>query len=151
MIRRFFVVVSLLVYDLYDTDPSKSSDKYDCLRIIDTSMRTSARLEYCRRPLENIVRQKYDECFSYYADDFAYLKSENITSEDLIMTLIPMDIVDAYMLYLETGKREDNGYVCYCLLNSQQSFGAVCEYMSNFTVPLLYDPEGYSNIFGYNT
>ena len=108
---------------------------------------SSRKLEYCRRPTEPAVYEQPKSC--HWGDNnfwsFRQAKqSEDITVGLLLRNGIAIDVIDAYMLYLETGKGED-GFICACTWFHQQQFGARCEYVFPFLLP---SSTVFSSLFG---
>jgi hypothetical protein len=147
-LHEFFPFLFFAVFDLYNTDLSKPSDGYDCLRMTRLETSGSESLEYCRRTTEKLVRQKSGDCPYHDPTSFTQWAQENMTDTHLQLEAIPVDIIDAYMLYLETGTGK-NQFVCHCMGYEQVLFGIQCEYKYPVILPLTGRGETYENFFGY--
>ncbi|CAF0927239.1 unnamed protein product [Adineta ricciae] len=117
---------------IYNTDLNGLTEKYDCL-IIDDHNLAIGKNEYCRRPLESLINRNADEC-DEAAIYFSTLRKHNRTSSYMIKYGAPVDTIDAYQIYLETG-REDGQIDCdngideqYCLALELNQCNAQTEY-----------------------
>lgn len=114
------------VYMIYHTKLYDIVDKYDCLIVDDQTIGITNK-EYCRRPAKHISYRNRSKCVENDAVYFSSLSKGNHTYLDMLKAGAPVDIIDAYNLYLEHGK-ETNEYWCRCSPSSERSFGASCEY-----------------------
>lgn len=111
---------------MYHTKLYDIVDKYDCLIVDDQTIGITNK-EYCRRPAKHINYLDRSKCVEGDVVYFSTLSKENYTDLEMLKAGVPVDIIDAYNLYLEHGK-ETNEYRCRCYSSSGRSFGASCEY-----------------------
>ena len=135
-----------LVLVVSETTHDGPTNAFDCLRVTRVKFDSSRQSEYCRRPADPVIYQKPEFCHGgddYYSS-FKNLKRTNMTAYRLTKSGILIDVIDAYIIYLETGKGQDE-IICTCTWNYKPQFGARCEYM----FPFSHDPFLIgNNIFG---
>jgi hypothetical protein len=121
--------ISVAQFRFYHSDPVSEGDFYhDCL-LYNKGFNSYEIIPFCMKPLDPHNTLKLDESEIIYetSTNFEALKIQNVTSHQLYLLFIPVDIVEGYQAFLESSNQSFSTVVLYYC--STPWFGEYCQYM----------------------